>query len=189
MSKIIVSSLALDSSVTSKCAYFYECRTCAQALSCVLLFATPWTVTCQAPLSRECFRQEYWSGLPFSTPGDLPHSGIKPASLSSPAFAGAFFTTGKPLRVSELQKMAVLFGLPWWLRWESSILLMISFVFVSISLTEKVKQQQQQNPSGSPCSTKLFSCQDMSYVLMLIVLNYKVHFFHLKLESFTPAFL
>jgi len=38
-------------------------------------------------------RQEYWSGLPFSPQGDLPVSGIKPASLASPASAGTFFTT------------------------------------------------------------------------------------------------
>ena len=44
-------------------------------LSCVQLFVTPWTVACQAPLSMEFSRQEYWSKLPFPTPGDLPHQG------------------------------------------------------------------------------------------------------------------
>ena len=39
------------------------------------------------------FRQEYWSGLPFSPPGDLPTPGVKPASLTSPALAGESFTT------------------------------------------------------------------------------------------------
>ena len=43
-------------------------------------FATPWTVACQAPLSRGFSRQEYWSGLPFPSPGDLPDLGIKPTS-------------------------------------------------------------------------------------------------------------
>ena len=52
----------------------------AQSLSCVLLFATPWTVVCQAPLSMKSSRQEYWSGLPFPPPGYLPDSGIKLAS-------------------------------------------------------------------------------------------------------------
>ena len=42
--------------------------------------ATPWTVACQAPLSREFSRQEYWSGLPFPSPVDLPNPGIKPKS-------------------------------------------------------------------------------------------------------------
>ena len=44
----------------------------------VQLFATPWTVTCQAPLIMGFSRQEYWSGLPFPPPRDLPDPGIKP---------------------------------------------------------------------------------------------------------------
>ena len=51
-------------------------------------FATPWTVMHQAPLSMGFPRQEYWSGLPFPSPGDLPDPGIKP---TSPALAGGFF--------------------------------------------------------------------------------------------------
>ena len=49
-------------------------------LSRVRLFATPWTVAHQAPSSMECTRQEYWSGLPFPSPGDLPDPGIEPRS-------------------------------------------------------------------------------------------------------------
>ena len=41
---------------------------------------TPWTVACQAPLSMEFSRQQYWSGLPFPSPGDLPDPGIEPKS-------------------------------------------------------------------------------------------------------------
>ena len=59
-------------------------------LSHVRLFATPWTVAHQAPLSMEFFRKEYWNGLSFPPPGDLPDPGIKPASLTQ---AGGFFTT------------------------------------------------------------------------------------------------
>ena len=44
----------------------------------------------------EFSRQEYWSGLPFPTPGDLPYPGIEPVSLASPALAGMFFTTAPP---------------------------------------------------------------------------------------------
>ena len=62
-------------------------------LSHVQLFAAPWTVAHQAPLSMEFSKQEYWSGLPFPTPGDLPDPGIKPTSFASPALAGRFFTT------------------------------------------------------------------------------------------------
>ena len=50
----------------------------------------PWTVAHQAPLSMGFPRPEYWSGLPFPSPGDLPGPGIEPAS---PALAGRFFTT------------------------------------------------------------------------------------------------
>ena len=53
-------------------------------LNCVWLLATSWTVTRQAPLSMGFPRQEYWSGLPFPSLGDLPNPGIEPASLESP---------------------------------------------------------------------------------------------------------
>ena len=62
-------------------------------LSCfsrVQLCATPWTVAHQAPLPMELSRQEYWSGLPLPTPGNLPDPGIEPTPL---ALAGGFFTT------------------------------------------------------------------------------------------------
>ena len=61
-------------------------------LSCVWVFATPWTVAHQAPLSMGFPRQEYWSGLPFSSPGDLSNSGIEPGSPGSLALAGRFYT-------------------------------------------------------------------------------------------------
>ena len=56
-----------------------------ESLSCVRHFATPWTVAFQVPLSMEFSRQEYWSGLPFPSPGDLLGPGIKPRSPVSPA--------------------------------------------------------------------------------------------------------
>ena len=57
--------------------------------SCVQLFAIPWTVARQAPLSMGVSRQEYWSGLSCPPPEDLPDAGIKPPSLMSPALAGS----------------------------------------------------------------------------------------------------
>ena len=51
---------------------------CVYVFSFVQLFTTPWTVACQVLLSLEFPRQEYWSGLPFLTPGDLPDPGIEP---------------------------------------------------------------------------------------------------------------
>ena len=60
---------------------------CAHILSCIQLFATPWTVACQVLLSMEFSRHEYYSGLPFPTPGYLPLPGIKPMSLVLSALA------------------------------------------------------------------------------------------------------
>ena len=65
-------------------------------LSYVRLFATPWTVAYQAPPSMEFSRQEYWSGLPFPSPGDLPNPGIEPRSSALQADALPSETPGKP---------------------------------------------------------------------------------------------
>ena len=59
----------------------------------IQLFATLWTVALQASLYMGFSMQEYWSGLPCPPPEDLPNSGIKTASLTSPALIGKFFTT------------------------------------------------------------------------------------------------
>ena len=66
-----------------------------EGISCsvVSTSVTPWTVAHQGPLSIGFPRQEYWSGLPFLPPGDLPKAGIEPVS---PALAGGFFTTELP---------------------------------------------------------------------------------------------
>ena len=75
---------------------------CSVVSDCVdtrVLFVTQWTVALQALLSMGFPRQEYWGGLSFPSPGDLPDPGIKPVSPESPALAGGFFTTepqGKP---------------------------------------------------------------------------------------------
>ena len=53
--------------------------------SCIRLFATSWTIACQAPLSMGCCWQEYQSGMPCLPPGDLPHQDIEPVSPLSPA--------------------------------------------------------------------------------------------------------
>ena len=77
------------------------------SLSRVQLFTPPWTVAPQAPLSMGFSRQEYWSGLPFPSPGDLPNPGIEPVSPASHALIGRFFTvwaTGDKLSQT------------WWIR-------------------------------------------------------------------------
>ena len=66
------------------------CVVAVPSLSHVLSFATPRTAARQAPLSMEFPRQKYWGGLPFPSPGDLPHPGIEPLS---PALADGFSTT------------------------------------------------------------------------------------------------
>ena len=65
----------------------------AQLLSYIWLLEAAWTVAGQSSLPIEFSQQEYWSELPFAPPGDLPHSGIEPPSLVSPALAGGFLTT------------------------------------------------------------------------------------------------
>ena len=62
-------------------------------LSCVRLFATPWTVAYQASLSMGFSRQEYWSGLPLPSPGDVPDPGIEPGS---PALEADALTSEPP---------------------------------------------------------------------------------------------
>ena len=69
--------------------YFLACC----RFSHVWLFATLWTVVCQAPLPMGFSRQEYWSGWPCPSPGDLPNKGIEPASPVYPILAGRFFIT------------------------------------------------------------------------------------------------
>ena len=66
---------------------------CAESLSHVRFFANPWTVSLQAPLSMGFTRQEYWSGLPFPTPEDLPNPRIEVASPGFPALESGFYTT------------------------------------------------------------------------------------------------
>ena len=89
---------------------------CAQSLSRVRLFATPWIVAHQAPLSMGFPRQEYWSWLPFPSTGDLPDPGIKPTSS---ALTGGLFTTeppGKPnlrVRASQISLFHILAFLQW----------------------------------------------------------------------------
>ena len=74
--------------------YIVLCTQLCCVPSRVQLFATPWSIAWQTLLSMEFSKQEYWSWLPFPTPWDLPHPGIKP--LVPPALEGQFFTTVPP---------------------------------------------------------------------------------------------
>ena len=88
-------------SVTAGMKYYREKNhnfifACVWMLNRVWLFATSWMVTHQALLSTEFSKQDYWSGLPFPTPGDLPDPGIEPDSPTSPALTDRIFITVRP---------------------------------------------------------------------------------------------
>ena len=69
------------------------------SLSCVQLFATPWTITYQTPLFMGFSKQEYWNGFPFPSPGDFPDPGLKPRSPALQADALPSEPPGKPKNV------------------------------------------------------------------------------------------
>ena len=71
----------------------YFCCCYCLVVKLYLILATPWTVARQVPLSMGFPRQEYWRGLPFTSPGDLPNPRMSPVS---PALAGGFFTAEPP---------------------------------------------------------------------------------------------
>ena len=85
---------------------FKKCVCMLSNFSCVRLCAHPWTVAHQAPLSMGFPRQEYWSGLPFSSPRELHNPGIEPMSPVSPALAGGFFTTSGTCRTPKKDKLS-----------------------------------------------------------------------------------
>ena len=95
------------------CVCVCVCVCTLSCFSCVQLFVTLWTIACQALLFMECSRQEYWSGLPLPSPGDLPNPGIKPVSLVSPASAGRLFTTAPPGKPWYIYIYVQLFVTPW----------------------------------------------------------------------------
>ena len=79
------------------------CMSTLRHSSHVLLIVTPWTVACQSPLSMEFSRQEYWSGLPFPSPGDLPDPGTE---LGSPTLQADYLPCKPPgKRFASLKQM------------------------------------------------------------------------------------
>ena len=84
----------------------------AKLLQSCLILCNPRTVACQAPLSMGFSKQEYWSGFPFSSPGDLLNPGIEPTSLISPALAGKFFTTSAVWEAQQVTNQWAKVGAP-----------------------------------------------------------------------------
>ena len=109
--------------------YVFVCVcVCVCALNHVRLFAALWTVACQASLSAEFSRQEYWSGVPFPSLGDLPDAGSKPLSLAFPVVAGRFFTTSVTWEapfpsclwsISSNQYLCQIFAIAW-ILWDTN---------------------------------------------------------------------
>ena len=79
-------------------------RKTVKSLGCVLLFWTPWTVAYQAPPSVEFSRQEYWSGVSFPSPGDLPNPGIEPGS---PALQADALPPELPMAAPFIEKITL----------------------------------------------------------------------------------
>ena len=113
----ILNTIALHCNCYNKMQIIHVCTTCiqqykqtnvikywqslaaaaaAKSLSCVWLLATPWTAAYQAPLSMVFSRQQYWSGLPFPSPGDLRNPGIEPRSPALQTDALPSEPPGKP---------------------------------------------------------------------------------------------
>ena len=90
--KVLNNKISLIPSVR----YLVGLMLCAQLLSCVSLFVTSWTIACQVPLSMGFSRQEYWNGLTFLSPGDLPDPGIKSGSPALQADSLPYEPEGKP---------------------------------------------------------------------------------------------
>ena len=80
----------------------------SQLLSCVQIFVTPWTVACQVTLSMEFSRQEFWNGLPFPSPRDLPDPGNKPGSPALWANSLLSEPPGKPTDGKGVEKSLAL---------------------------------------------------------------------------------
>ena len=98
--------------------------------SCVPRFASPWLITCQAPLSIKFFRQEYWSGLPCPAPGDLPNLRIKSVSSEAPALQV------DSLPPSHWGSPATYFSPKWYLK--ALALIPVTDAFWNSSLTKEI---------------------------------------------------
>ena len=109
---------------------------------CLTLRPCGQTVALQAPWLMGFSRQEYWSGLPFPSPGNLPNLGIEPTSPTSPALAGRFFTTHA--------------------NWEASVCELASF-------PKSLESRVQKSPAGySPWSHKEWTQLTQTYFVQIL---------------------
>ena len=106
----------------------WKCRSVSHS-SCVRRFVTAWTVACQAPLSMGFSRQEYWSGLPFPSPGDLPNPGIE---LGSPALQAVSLPSeplGKPTLIDTYRQLTQC-----WVTATQRFIMVILYNFKNVNL-------------------------------------------------------
>ena len=148
----------------------------------VWLCATLWTLAPQAPLSMEFSRQEYWNGLPWSPPGALPHPGIEPVSLMSPALADGFFTASATweARVASLSSsfMQIIWSKENFLLECYYLTLMRAEIFEcgsnAASSQRPHVQRLQQPPSSSSILSFIFLITDGCYLFQMLHI-FKMH--------------
>ena len=127
------------------CMYVWKWK--CYSLSHVWFFTTLWTVAHKPPLSLRFPKQEYWCGLPWPPPGDLPNPGIKPTFLMSPALRGGFFTSSTTWEAYICQTGEV--GNWGWDVWIASI-------------TQVNGHKFEQTPGHSGVQAKLVHCSPWS---------------------------
>jgi len=115
----------------------------------VCLFATPWTVAHQAPLSKGFSRQEYWSGLLCPPPGDLPNPGIESEFLMSPALAGLFFTNSATWEAPEMHPCLV-----WYIPIRLKNKMFLEMLFLN---NPKIQESANKEEEGGGRTLHLFS--------------------------------
>ena len=149
-------------------------------LSRLRLFVTPWTVARQALLSMGFSRQECWSGLPCPALGDLPHPGLKPWSLTSPALAGGLFTPSTTWEAPECVFSQL------WHATSSAFSISASHLLLWPSLSAPTRQlanalKGEVEPSSSSLSGFLFSRMLVPWgsLQLLAALDLKKDFFFL----------
>jgi len=143
-----------------------------KSLSPVWLFATPWTVAHQAPPSMEFSRQEYWSGLPFPSPGDLPHPGIKPGSPTLWADALPSEPPGNPIRYGTVLEKLESWNLERiylniWTAWDTLWTIATKGPFsenLFFSCLKSYQKKKKENHNAFPTTPISFNSRDVTII-------------------------
>ena len=146
----------------------WECVCLLSQFSHVWVFMTLWTIALQAPLSMGFSRWEYWNGLWCPPPGDLPHPGIEPVSLMSPALAGGLFTSSTTW---ETQNNSRCHNTKWTIQ-NTYFIPSVNFEYVeSLLVVEKWKLHWTGRQSTKlPPSLPLFNFSEFRYFIDKLVM-------------------